>query len=78
LGKSSLIRFGGLREQRSVSLPLLVLDEDPVSPAYDAIYQPGAVACQPIKRTLAFQVLRIRSRSVAWKKAGESEWALRR
>ena len=39
-----------------IALPLPAPDEDPVSPAYDAIYQSGTVACRPVNmRSLARQ-----------------------
>jgi SagB-type dehydrogenase family enzyme len=60
-----------------VSLPLLSLDEDPVSPPYDAIYQPGAVASQPINVRSLSRFFEFALALSAWKKAGESEWALR-
>jgi SagB-type dehydrogenase family enzyme len=60
-----------------VSLPLLTLDEDPVSPAYDAIYQPAAVACRPVSVRTLSRFFEFALALSAWKKAGESEWALR-
>ena len=60
-----------------VSLPLLPSDEDPVSPAYDAIYQSGAVACQPVNVRTLSRFFEFALALSAWKKAGESEWALR-
>jgi SagB-type dehydrogenase family enzyme len=60
-----------------VSLPLLPPDEDPVSPGYDAIYQPGAVACQPVNIRTISRFFEFALALSAWKKAGESEWALR-
>lgn len=60
-----------------MSLPLLTPDEDPVSPAYDAIYQPGTVACQPVNVRTLSRFFEFALALSAWKKAGESEWALR-
>jgi len=60
-----------------VSLPLLPPDEAPVSPAYDAIYQPGAVAWQPVNVRTLSRFFEFALALSAWKKAGESEWALR-
>ena len=60
-----------------VSLPLLKPDEEPVSPVYDAIYQPGVVACQPINVRTLSRFFEFALALSAWKKAGESEWALR-
>ncbi len=60
-----------------VSLPLLPPDEDPVSPGYDAIYQPVAVACQPVNVRTLSRLFEFALALSAWKKAGESEWALR-
>jgi len=60
-----------------VLLPLLPPDEDPVSSSYDAIYQPGAVACQPLNVRSLSRFFEFALALSAWKKAGESEWALR-
>jgi SagB-type dehydrogenase family enzyme len=60
-----------------VSLPLLTPDEEPVSPPYDAIYQPGAVPCQPGSLRTLSRFFEFALALSAWKKAGESEWALR-
>ncbi len=60
-----------------VSLPLLPSDENPVSPAYDAIYQHGVVACQPVNVRTLSRFFEFALALSAWKKAGESEWALR-
>ena len=60
-----------------ISLPLLTPDEDPVSPTYDAIYQPGAVVCQPVTVRSLSRFFEFALALSAWKKAGESEWALR-
>jgi SagB-type dehydrogenase family enzyme len=60
-----------------VSLPLLTPDEGPVSPAYDSIYQSGAVVCQPVNVRSLSRFYEFALALSAWKKAGESEWALR-
>jgi SagB-type dehydrogenase family enzyme len=60
-----------------MSLPLLTPDEDPVSPDYDAIYLPGTVASQPVNVRTLSRFFELALGLSAWKKAGESEWALR-
>ncbi len=60
-----------------VSLPLLKPDEDPASPTYDAIYQSGTVACQLVNVRSLSRFFEFALALSAWKKAGESEWALR-
>jgi SagB-type dehydrogenase family enzyme len=60
-----------------ISLPLLMPDEDPVSPTYDAIYQPGAVPFQPVTVRTLSRFFEFALALSAWKKAGESEWPLR-
>ena len=60
-----------------VSLPLMPPDEEPVSPPYDAIYQPGAVPCQPVTVRTLSRFFEFALALSAWKKAGESEWPLR-
>ena len=69
--------FRRFEEAPLVSLPLLKPDEEPRTPAYDAIYQPGAVACQPVNVRTLSRFFEFALALSAWKKAGESEWALR-
>ncbi|MBH0179763.1 MAG: SagB/ThcOx family dehydrogenase [Nitrospira sp.] len=59
------------------SLPLLKADEDPVSPAYDAIYEHGSVPCQPVTLRTVSRFFELALALSAWKKAGDSEWPLR-
>ncbi|HKP01020.1 MAG TPA: SagB/ThcOx family dehydrogenase [Nitrospiraceae bacterium] len=58
-------------------LPLLKSDEAPLSPTYDAIYQKEYVACQPITLQTISRLFEFALALSAWKKAGQSEWALR-
>jgi len=58
-------------------LPLLKPDEEPVSPAYEAIYQPAAVAGQPVTLRTLSRFFEFALALSAWKKGGETEWALR-
>ena len=60
-----------------IPLPLLKPDDEPHSPAYDAIYHAGAVHSQPITRQTLSRFFEFALALSAWKKAGESEWALR-
>jgi SagB-type dehydrogenase family enzyme len=60
-----------------ISLPLLKSDEEPRSPAYDVIYQHGTVHPQPISLRTLSRFFEFALALSAWKKAGESEWALR-
>jgi SagB-type dehydrogenase family enzyme len=60
-----------------ISLPLLPQDKEPVSPAYDAIYQSGAVASLPVNIRSLSRFFEFALALSAWKKAGESEWPLR-
>ena len=60
-----------------IPLPLLKPDEEPVSPAYDAIYQHGAVACQPVSLQSLSRFFEFALALSAWKKGGVMEWALR-
>jgi len=62
---------------RMIPLPLLKPGEEPRAPAYDAIYQPGEVARQPINVQSLSRFFEFALALSAWKKAGESEWALR-
>ncbi|MBS0150410.1 MAG: SagB/ThcOx family dehydrogenase [Nitrospira sp.] len=67
-------RFDGAQ---LIPLPLLKSDEEPLSPAYDAIYRPGAVPCQSVNLRTLSRFFELALALSAWKKAGESEWALR-
>ena len=58
-------------------LPLLKPADPPLSPAYDAIYHKERVACQPISMQSLSRFFELALGLSAWKKAGESEWALR-
>jgi SagB-type dehydrogenase family enzyme len=60
-----------------ISLPLLQPDEEPLSPGYDAIYERRAVSCQPLTVRTFSRFFEYALALSAWKKAGESEWALR-
>lgn len=60
-----------------IRLPLLKPEEEPVSPPYDAIYHPGSVPCQPVNVRTLSRFFEFALALSAWKKAGESEWALR-
>lgn len=60
-----------------IRLPLLKPGEAPISPSYDAIYQPGAVPTQPVSVQTLSRFCEFALALSAWKKTGESEWALR-
>jgi SagB-type dehydrogenase family enzyme len=67
-------RFEGVQ---LFSLPLLKPDEEPVSPPYEIIYDSGAVPSQPVSLRTLSRFFEFALALSAWKKAGESEWALR-
>lgn len=69
--------FRRFEDAQLISLPLLKLDEEPLSPAYEAIYKPGAVPSQPMNVRTLSRFFEYALALSAWKKAGESEWALR-
>lgn len=58
-------------------LPLLAAEEAPVSPSYHEIYQAGATAVQPVTVGAISRFLEFALGLSAWKRAGQSEWALR-
>jgi SagB-type dehydrogenase family enzyme len=60
-----------------IRLPLLKPDEEPLSPGYDAMYQRGVVDCQPLSMRSLSRFFEFALALSAWKRAGESEWALR-
>jgi SagB-type dehydrogenase family enzyme len=67
-------RFAGAEP---TALPLLTPDEEPVAPSYGAIYERGAVSCRPVTVRTLSRFFEYALALSAWKKAGESEWALR-
>ncbi|MGZ9159349.1 MAG: nitroreductase, partial [Nitrospira sp.] len=67
-------RFEGAR---LVRLPLLANNEAPESPSYDAMYHRGAVSAQSLTTSTLSRFFELTLGLSAWKKAGESEWALR-
>jgi SagB-type dehydrogenase family enzyme len=60
-----------------IRLPLLQPDQPPLSPSYHAIYQPGAVSPQPLTINTLSRFFELALGLSAWKRAGQSEWALR-
>ncbi len=60
-----------------VPLPLLKPDEEPLSPSYAAIYERGTVPYQLLSLRTLSRFFEFALALSAWKKAGESEWALR-
>ncbi|MCE3224956.1 MAG: uncharacterized protein K0S58_3136 [Nitrospira sp.] len=60
-----------------VPLPLLANDEEPSSPSYDALYLHGTVPSKPLTTRALSRFFELALGLSAWKKAGESEWALR-
>ena len=60
-----------------IPLPLLKPDEEPLSPPYQAIYKGAAVSSQPMNVRTLSRFFEFALALSAWKKAGESEWALR-
>jgi SagB-type dehydrogenase family enzyme len=60
-----------------IHLPLFKPDDEPHSPSYDAIYRPGAVPSQPVTIAALSRFLEYALALSAWKRAGETQWALR-
>ncbi|THJ16459.1 MAG: SagB/ThcOx family dehydrogenase [Nitrospira sp. CG24D] len=67
-------RFAGAE---LIPLPLLKPDEEPASPAYDEIYRPGKVPSQLVTVRSLSRFFEFALALSAWKKGGETEWALR-
>jgi SagB-type dehydrogenase family enzyme len=58
-------------------LPVLGPDEEPLSPAYDSLYQQGAVPSAPVTLRTLSRLLEYSLALTAWKQAGGTRWALR-
>lgn len=62
---------------RLIRLPLLGPEEDPASPPYDVLFEPGVIADRPLTKRSLSRFFELALALSAWKRAGESEWALR-
>jgi len=63
-----------------VRLPLVAFDAEPVSPAYEALYQvsrASVVPIQPVTLTTLSRFLEYALALSAWKQVGDTRWALR-
>lgn len=60
-----------------IPLPLLNPDEAPLSPLYQDLYRPGAIASVPVTVRAVSRFLEYSLAISAWKQAGEVRWALR-
>jgi SagB-type dehydrogenase family enzyme len=58
-------------------LPVLGPDEEPVSPAYEDLFIPGAVPAAPLTLRTLSRLLEYALALSAWKQAGGTRWALR-
>src|SRR5213596_696165 len=58
-------------------LPILKAEEEPLSPRYDSLYSPGAVASVPVSVRALSRLLEYALALSAWKEAGGTRWALR-
>ncbi len=58
-------------------LPVLGPDEEPVSPAYESLYERGAVPGAPVNLRTLSRLLENALALSAWKQAGGTRWALR-
>ena len=60
-----------------ISLPLLKPDDAPLSPLYEDLYRPGAIASAPVTVRTLSRFLEYSLAISAWKQSGEVRWALR-
>ena len=60
-----------------ISLPILALEQSPVSPPYRALYDPGSIPPAPISLHAISRFFEYSLALTAWKQAGASKWALR-
>src|SRR5438874_4302442 len=58
-------------------LPILKAEEEPLSPRYDSLYAPGAVASVPMSVRALSRLFEYALALSAWKQAGGVRWALR-
>lgn len=60
-----------------IPLPLLKPDDAPLSPLYEDLYRPGAIASAPVTVRTLSRFFEYALAISAWKQAGEVRWALR-
>ena len=60
-----------------VRLPILGADDEPRSPAYDSLYERGAVPAVPVDLRALSRLFEYALALSAWKQAGGTRWALR-
>jgi SagB-type dehydrogenase family enzyme len=60
-----------------VPLPVLNAEDSPLSPPYEDLYRPGAVAPAPVTLRALSRFLEYSLAISAWKQAGTARWALR-
>ena len=60
-----------------IRLPVLRVEEEPLSPPYDHVYRPEAVPSVPVTLRTLSRLLEYALALSAWKQAGETRWALR-
>ena len=60
-----------------IPLPLLKPDDAPLSPLYEDLYRPGAIAGAPVTVRTLSRFLEYSLAISAWKQSGEVRWALR-
>jgi len=60
-----------------IPLPLLKPDAAPLSPLYEDLYRPGAIASNPVTVASLSRFFEYSLAISAWKQAGEVRWALR-
>jgi len=60
-----------------IPLPLLKPDDAPLSPSYEDLYRPGAIASAPVTVRTLSRFFEYSLAISAWKQAGEVRWALR-
>ncbi|RMH35804.1 MAG: SagB/ThcOx family dehydrogenase [Nitrospirae bacterium] len=69
--------FRRFRDAPLIPLPLLGPDDEPVSPPYEAIFEPRAVPPQPLTLLSLSRFLEYALSITAWKAYGRTRWALR-
>lgn len=69
--------FRRYEESPLIPLPRLTPDEAPLSPLYEDLYRPGAIASAPVTVRTLSRFFEYSLAISAWKQAGEVRWALR-
>ena len=69
--------FRRFQEAPLIFLPLLELDEEPISPSYEALFQKSTIPSQPVRLHTLSRFCEYALSLTAWKEYNSTRWSLR-